>query len=122
MLASAFVPTVNVFTTFFVVSSIHSIFLPLFAFRVAGNIDTVIFAEVAVTFSQRAVAPLTSDFFFELPHVGFVLMSFAMLGSFHFEITPPKIPLIVAGLSESVAPLSSSRRYPMAIAPATYGT
>ena len=35
-----------------------------FDFNVAGNIETVTFAEVVEMFSHKAVAPLTSDFFF----------------------------------------------------------
>ncbi|CAB4531446.1 unannotated protein [freshwater metagenome] len=68
---------------------------------------------------QTEDAPLRALFFCELAQAGFVFMSLAIDGSFHFVMVPPKIPLIVAGLNESVVPLISSSRYATASEPAT---
>ena len=96
--------------------------MPLAAFKTEGIKVTVTRAVLTEGVDQTEDAPLRALFFCELAQAGFVFMSLAIDGSFHLVIVPPKMPLIVAGLNERVVPLISSRRYAIAIDPATYGT
>ena len=93
--------------------------MPFEDFRTAGVKVTVTSAVLSAGVDQTEDAPLSALFFKEFAHAGFVFMSLTIDGSFHLVIDPPKMPLTVAGLNESVVPLISSRRYATAIEPAT---
>ncbi|CAB4758942.1 unannotated protein [freshwater metagenome] len=84
--------------------------MPFDDFNTEGIKVTVTKAVLSEGVDQTEDAPLRALFFCVLAQAGFVFMSLAIDGSFQFVMVPPKIPLIVAGLNESVVPLISSRR------------
>lgn len=98
------------FSTFFALSSTISTDLPFTDRSTLGIAETVTVAEPGALLAINAEAPLRSDFFFEFAHSGLLFKSLTIDGSFHLVMDPPKMPFSVAGLRESVAPPSSSRR------------